>query len=177
MPLCGLGNSRIARSGKPLGFLRHRNRRLKRFHPHRTARCRSSRCKSREPSAMETRTLEPLLHWDRPSRLPGQRDQEGRPVQGDRFRLFRLEDLEAQGRPLDQVGLRRKRPIQALRRRPHSERAAFLLSSSRKRMFYRVARQNRPLGTTVRCRSQFVGRERSIGAPFVPHGAYASMTC
>jgi hypothetical protein len=62
-----------------------------------------------------------LLDWHRFAPLRRQQDQESqvvledRVVQVGRLRLARLRDPEVRGRPSDQVGLRRKRPIQALR--------------------------------------------------------------
>jgi hypothetical protein len=61
---------------------------------------------------MPTMLPVPLLNRPRPSRLRRRQDQEDRE---DQLRLSRLEDLEVQGRPLDQVGLDRTLPIQALR--------------------------------------------------------------
>jgi hypothetical protein len=61
-----------------------------------------------------------LLDWHRFAPLRRQQDQESqvvledRVVQVGRLRLARPQDPEVPGRPSDQVGLRRKRPIQAL---------------------------------------------------------------
>ena len=128
--MCELDNSRIGQSGRPLGFLRYRNRRLERFHRHRTVQHRLSRCNSRAQHATQTILPVALLNRLAPQVQGNRVAQEGRAVQEDRLRLSPLEDPEVQARPSDQAALGRKRPIQPLRRWPPlSEKAAWLLLS------------------------------------------------
>jgi hypothetical protein len=115
LPLCGLGNSPIAPSGRPLRFFRDRNRRLKQFHSHRTAQRRLSRCKSHGSCATETMLPAPLLNRLPLSHLRRLQDQEDRVVQGGREARLRLSRPEIQAHPSDQAVLRRKPPIRSPR--------------------------------------------------------------
>jgi hypothetical protein len=134
-PLCGLDNSRIARSGRPLDFLRYHNKLLKQFHLHHTAQHRLLHCNLLGLCATAMTPPVPLL-----SRLPLSRlrSQEVRRAREGQPRLSRLEDPEVQAHPAGQVELGRRPSIQPLKWRPSiSEKAAWMfLSRFSKRTFY-----------------------------------------